>query len=519
MQRVLFSIFILAMSIGFVLSPTLAQGDMQSFTSADGSLTLEYPSEWFTDSPVEAYVFASKADLAIDLPDVMPSGEMVLAIFLPEILSQLDLASTAAPPNVVDIASSIFIENPSEAVEIDINGHSAVYTTGSSSRTSADYLVLSVGYDDGTLLMLGVTAPDEIDNALPTFFNIIETINYAIPDPVETSSLATITANNVSNLREVRDLSNDDYSIEQVAVNDDGTLVALNYYSYAEDTESELWLTVINIVTGEVVLNMGSPEFQGLAFSADSSQLLYILEEYTPGYEVIGMKNGVINIATGDTIETDIEISDHYDFYDVNGEEIQILEISYDEETSVSHVVVINPETEGIVHEVDLDMDEIWYVHDLNPDLSTLLVSTKNSLHLYDTSNSELSESLYTSDSEFPEFNAATFSPDGNLIAFTEYEPKSVIVIEVTSGEVVFTVDRSDVDDTLGHVEFSPDGSVLFVTERAGLLVIDVATGEILTQMPQIVDGNLEDFDMSADGRVIIGGGYESVVIWGVPGE
>lgn len=515
MKRILLSVFIILIAVSMPIITALAQDGTQSYTSPDG-FTLEYPADWSVTSVDGGYIFASSAELAEEgLPPFLPSAEMLMAVLPPSLLLEFDLDENEDPQSAVDLVSSFVINEPGETVETEFNGQSAVYQTGA--NASAEYVVLAIAFDEGTIVGIGMTAVDELANALPIYLAIVETLTYATPEPVDAGSLETITADNASNLREVLDLSSDDYNVYNAVASPNGGLVAIEYYSYAENPTSEYELVVIDVAAGEVMLTAASAGYFDLAFTADGSHLVYAYSEYDDEtYDLIGNYQGSIDVATGENTETEIDGFSQY--FDVNGDTVELI-ATLEDESSIAHITANNPENGEIAVEFDLDMQGIYSVFDFSPDFSTLLVSSETSIQLVDITTGEWSDALYTSTAEYPEFDTAAFSPDGTLVVFAENSPYSIFVVDIASGETVFTLDRSNVGDTLDLATFSPDGSVLFVAERAGLLVIDVATGEILTEMPQIVDGNLEDFNISTDGRVLIGAGYESVMIWGVPAE
>lgn len=516
MKRLLLVLFMLSMSSAVVMSSVFAQdGDTQTFTSNDGSLTLEYPADWFYSPSEGAHVFANTEALATsDLPDFVESGEMVLGILPAEFLPEAGLEVNSEPATVATMIATIFMNDPNEPVESNINGSSVVTITGSTEN--AEYYVSAIGYEGGTLTLIGVANLAEMDAAAEAFGAIAESIVYGAPEPIDVGNLGVITADNAGGLREVLDLSNGNYDIRQVAVSSDGTLVALNYYSYFEDAESDYGLSVIDVASGETLLQTDSPQFEDMIFSDDGSQILYTREEYDDDYNFVGAYEGFVDVATGESAETELQAISLY--LDVNGEAVQLLaELAEDQTTA--HIVIADPETADVATEFDLDLSSIWSVYDINADATALLVSTEDSIHTLDTGSGELSDPIYTSTAEYPEFDTAAFSPDGSLVAFTEYDTNTVHIIDVASGDLLASVDRSENYDTLGHATFNADGSILFIVERSGILVIEVASGELLADLPNIVDGNLEDFAISADGRILLGGGYESVMIWGVPGQ
>ncbi len=116
------------------------------------------------------------------------------------------------------------------------------------------------------------------------------------------------------------------------------------------------------------------------------------------------------------------------------------------------------------------------------------------------------------------EVGHVAFSPDGSMLAVAGF-PATVTLWDVASNELIRTFDRQA--EALGYfsVEFSPDGKQLAASgaDNGTVTLWDVATGQITGMLEHGDRSDVHDLAFSLDGRLLAGGGTGSAVrIWDV---
>lgn len=132
----------------------------------------------------------------------------------------------------------------------------------------------------------------------------------------------------------------------------------------------------------------------------------------------------------------------------------------------------------------------------------------------------DVATGLRISDFAFPdEIKRASFSPDGNKLAFATREA-DVFLFDRSTGALLKTLKGHYAPLTTAR--FSPDGALLASADENGhILLWDASTGERLKSLKQAVSNHaVYDVAFTWDGKYLLTwGGDDLVKVWGVPGS
>jgi hypothetical protein len=146
-------------------------GLAQTYTSADGKLTANYPEGWFVVEQREGVAFTTSEEL-LNPGAQIRSGQATL------LLTFTDLDATATTP--ADALRRFgAVGSPEERV---IAGYPAALARNSGQATGIDVEVVMVAImnvNDGVMgVAIGAAAPGELATFEPTFIAMLETIRY-----------------------------------------------------------------------------------------------------------------------------------------------------------------------------------------------------------------------------------------------------------------------------------------------------------------------------------------------------
>jgi WD40 repeat protein len=282
--------FVHVLLLGLLLWPSLllAQGDLtQTFASEDERMTLRYPEGWFALTESDGFtIIATREDLADFSGDVqLPSGEAALALIFsdnpPD--SDQDLFVGDTPSEIMSRVLDVLRETNEEVGRFS-NPEALVISDNDAARIEGDIggndvviFVMDLG-NDLYNLMIGVTAPDELEKFEPKFLAIAASINYAPPPPpptIDLAGLATITLDNADQLEMLWQSEGHVGTVTSVDISPDSSLVA----SSGNDTTIGLW----NAATGEQqAILTGHTDIVGqVLFTPDGETLVSLSDDQT----------------------------------------------------------------------------------------------------------------------------------------------------------------------------------------------------------------------------------------------
>ena len=162
--------------------------------------------------------------------------------------------------------------------------------------------------------------------------------------------------------------------------------------------------------------------------------------------------------------------------------------------------------SDGKVRTFAKPRDEATYECEVSDDRTKFAVTdADNSIKIYDMNTAELTEIIMNS-----EGNVLRFSPDGKYIVRAN-QNNVLFLFDVVSGSVIreFPQFRSQMRDAI----FTPDGKKL-ITSFDKTEIWDVSTGKKTGELPGDA-GQVNSFDISKDGNLLIGGSSEGgIILW-----
>lgn len=477
----------------------LAQDDLsETFLTPNEAFSMNYPSGWeasLLDTAV--YLFSSSPDISFDnaITEV-PSGELIGVVVLPESLAGLGLEQNTAPTDVLEPIKGFFFDKDTvtEIEDIIINGFPAARINDDKPSYSQT-LAISIAFDGGTVLFLGFTAPGELPENEATFISIVESMSMVAVDAPDITTIVPITADNAGSTQMLWNVLDDNIDIQAGALSPDGELMALH------DVQNDV-LQFIDTATGETFLEVVEEEYpEFLLFTPDGYQLVIVYDNGTVNY--IDSVSG--DVAKTLTFEMPLAYSSDGTF---------AVHFVADIETRDLKLTFI--EDEVVASELELE-DMFSSEPALSADGSVLAFPIDKDVYVVNTSNPEVGEPFASVEGEdWNQITVVGLSPDGSKLAFADDEYKGYIY-DIASSELLYTIDRTEDYLNLDYLVFSPDGSVLYTTEYATIQLYDAATGELLASLPHNVEGRMAMFDISADGRLLVGASYGGIILWGVP--
>jgi len=160
----------------------------ETFTSETGDLTFMYPEDWEIISEF-GLTYVVKGGEEVIEADEMPSGGAAVAFLTPELMELMELEG-ASPLEVIEsLRATILQENDDlEATEVEEttldneaeNEMALVMVTD----VTGDGFVAAIGYEVGTLAVIGLAPTGEFEDVEPTIRAILNTVVLQAPDPV-----------------------------------------------------------------------------------------------------------------------------------------------------------------------------------------------------------------------------------------------------------------------------------------------------------------------------------------------
>ncbi|MBZ0287785.1 MAG: hypothetical protein K8I30_09240 [Anaerolineae bacterium] len=173
------------LSIGFILAacgrtsaPATSLPLTQAFTSADGTITLNYPDKWVAqDVMTQVTIATSQTVLDADKP---PAGQFQARLFGTPINAMQGVKEGATPREVLQFVAETLSSSGvtfSTPTDLMIGTRSAARVEGSG--TDGQAVVLAVDLGGGNYVFAtGASAPVEIARFEPTFLAMLESLTY-----------------------------------------------------------------------------------------------------------------------------------------------------------------------------------------------------------------------------------------------------------------------------------------------------------------------------------------------------
>jgi WD40 repeat protein len=113
------------------------------------------------------------------------------------------------------------------------------------------------------------------------------------------------------------------------------------------------------------------------------------------------------------------------------------------------------------------------------------------------------------------------FSPDGRKLA-ADCAGLGILVLDVATGQTLFSSDTMNILQGVKTVSFSPDGKILaFIPSSeasSSIEFVDSDSGKKIQTVSQTSGTNysIHSLFFSPDGKLLLAGGYESIMFWDV---
>jgi|GEM_PF-4760386 len=369
-----------------------------------------------------------------------------------------------------------------------------------------NFLAVAMETDLGLLLAQLAGPLDQIEGVEDTFYAILESLVYAGAEPVDLSSAAPITTENVSGASVVMtpQLASEDEWAETFdsLISSDGNFVAATGYDEVDD-----FVQIWDLSTGESVALVYEDAWtmaidpDGNIIGTNSTDTLTVISpegEVLDGITLSGLgenvnefrfnDDGNLLLASGNN---DSETTD-YTLYDLStGEAISEFTSDYSRAAAISN-----------------DGSMVALIAPPYSDMQTLtVVDTATGEILY-----TIEESNYISDAAFSSDNSHIFyNHDSNGILY-------IAMYDLENDEIVYGYDAMMLE-SIGYLTFMADDSIVVGVAYNVVVFFDAETGRRLRSIETGIDGRANAISISEDERFIVTSAYGQTVVIAVGGE
>ena len=535
LQNIVFLLVLVVLMIAIgILPASIAQDeDMSIYISADESLSFPYPSTWEVfESADGVNITTGFAPEESDRP--LEDGEMMVSIADPQLLSQLGLATTAPPQDVLDVMLPIFenlgwTHDEPEPIMIGRNPPTPALLIEGTDNYGNDIAFVVIGFPAGTILVQAIGATGNLAGNSPAF-DIIFNISYVERAPIEVANLQPINLDNAESIDSLVEFFDSDFFFGYGAGFMTPSTIAVTNEIVA-DGEFFVMLQVIDLETQNIV---DLVNFNDVFNEFENNEWVSNVNAIPASNQIItSHDDGAVrwwDATTGELLNTldtgfqrarDLVIS-------ADGTVLAVETNSIIDGVGMTMVTIIDLTTNEIVGSVPDGTSSTGRFNDgdhaLNADGTMLIVSGAEGIYIYDTSDLAETEPAITSDVEF--YPPIALSPDGNALAIQDIND-AIHFYDLNTLEIVTSIDdpyASLIFPPIEAMAFTSDGSVLVVADDAGFALVDASTGEAIRRVEQSLEGdgtagiNMNIFTMSPDGTTIIYAGYQILTAWGISG-
>lgn len=464
--RLVFFVLLLMVPTALIAQEALTQ----TYTSADGMITMSYPEGWTVEEEDGLINFISdRANLQVNYRNY---GEEV------------------TPLEVLEIGTPTIL-GFSEPEDLDIAGYAAVLSR------SSDQLHIVINFCEGNLgLAIGFTQSGEMATFEPTFRAMMESLRFGEGEPVicrgAFEGLAPMTLANAARVAQLTTLGDETVAVESVAFNEDGSQLAIG----DADGNVQLW----SMVTGEEqrVLEGHSGGATSVAFGGGG----YLL--------AVGTGSGRVRLWHTDSGDSGGFMQEH--------------------NTGVESVAFMDP---FLVASGSLDGEvRLWDIASraegptlvdnsngtpvqsvaFSPDGATLAAGGGNTIRLWDVATGTVQATLET---EIGDIASLSFRPDGTMLVYGGADPTAWVWDLANDNRALLEGHT----DQVFALAFSPDGTMIASGDAGTVRLWDVTTGANLVELPSPSGQAVNSVAFSPDGTLLASGGESGgAVLWGTSG-
>jgi|GEM_PF-4123412 len=495
-KRWLLGMMVFALAIAMAI-PVMAQDELtESDTIHEGAVSVSYPSGWQLEEAEGAAVLSSGTpvfDIFNAQLDEFPSDDMNLVLVPVDLFGFLAEIEDPTPANLAAGIGNSWLIFEDSVEEFDVNGAPAARIIDTAEDRQLDSYVVYIDFAAGGVAVFGQTALNALADYQPTVDAIVASIapseggadggEMDMMD-AEPAEISLTTVDNVSAIVSERGADRDVYD---GAFSPSGTTFALSSGSS---------LAVMDTVSGETLTE----------FEVNGDYVIYRNDEEVAVYD--NSELVIYNAASGDVVET-FSVAEAAAFL-LNDEQALALVAVEAPDAPLGFDLQIQDLTTGEAVEIDsfAGFDGIEPFISFSDTRTALALGS--ALFMVNVDSITFGDPFVTVESEL---SFAAVSPDGNTVVVGD-DTYQITAYDANSGEMLYQVDRSESSSNLSWATYSPDGSLVFVTQRETLIMIDAATGEVLRAIPTAVDGNFEILEISPDGLYMMGAAYDYLNVW-----
>lgn len=471
-KNALFHLAIFVLLFSFPTSLMAQETSTQTFTSANGMLTMSYPDGWTVTE--ENGLIRFSTDGAFMQVNYYDYGEEV------------------TPLEILEEGTPTFL-GFSEPESLVIAGYAALQSGGT------DQLHTVINFCGGIIgLAIGYVPPGDVPTYTPTFMAMLETIRFGEGEPQfcrgTFDGLQPITLANAAQLSQLTTFGDETVPVTSVAFNADGSAFA----AAGLDGSVRIWSTV----TGT--------ELAALTGHRDGATSVVF---GSGGYNVaVGTGSGQVRLWDATTGEASGTLQEH---------STAVESVAF----TPDGFLVASGALDGSVLLWDMiaaaerppleDNSNPTPVESLafSPDETMLAAGGGSTIRLWDVESGMLQASLET---EIGDIASLSFRPDGAALIYGGAN-STVWVWNMADDNHPLLEGQADQVFTLA---FSPDGQLIASGDSGAVRLWDAATGENLAALTSPSGQAMNTVAFSPTGTLIASGGESGgVVLWGVTGE
>jgi WD40 repeat protein len=460
----------IALLLGFPTAVASQDSLTQTFTSADGMLTMSYPDGWTVTE--EDTLIRFNADRAFLQVSYRNYGDEV---------TPLEVLEVGALPAL----------GFSEPEDLVIAGYAAVQSI------SRDQWQTVINFCGGTLgLAYGFVQPGEMPIYEPTFTAMVDSIRFGEGEAQVCrgafEGLVPITPANAAGITPLTTLGDADVAVGSVLFSADGGLLAAGM----ADGTVQVW----SMVTGEEVVTLSGHRDGATSIAFTSGG--YTMATGAGSGQVrtwdASTGEGLGTLPEHDAAVRSIAMGGPYGFLVASGADDGV------------HLWDISRRAEASLDDSDaLPVSSVAFT----PDGSILAAGGGSTIRLWDTATGTMRATLETTVSDI---SSIIFMADSGMLVYGGADASVWLWDLANDPQPV----PGELEPPVSALALSPDSAILAIGDAAGVQLRDMATGATLATLPTPSGEVVSSVAFSADGSLVAtGSATGGVILWAASGD